>query len=92
MKIGYTRIKDHTKLKVFRIIIMQNNRLDYEDFHNREEKWYPKIHKMYAANANPIMLQWEQVEGVDSFLYLGSIIDKQGCTEVIYLLRWVRQE
>jgi hypothetical protein len=40
-------------------------------------RWKSKIH---AADANPIMLQGDKLE-VDSFLYLGSIVHKQGGTE-----------
>jgi hypothetical protein len=40
-----------------------------------------KVFKIHAANANTIMLKGGKSEEVDSFLYLGSIIDKQGGRE-----------
>ena len=40
-----------------------------------------KVLKVNATNAAPIMLEDEAIEEVDSFIYLGSTVDKQGGTD-----------
>ena len=40
-----------------------------------------KVLKVNATNATPIMLEDEAIEEVDSFIYLGSTVDKQGGTD-----------
>lgn len=40
-----------------------------------------KILKVNATSQEPVMLEGEALEEVDSFTYLGSVVDKQGGTE-----------
>ncbi|VDO87360.1 unnamed protein product [Schistosoma curassoni] len=41
-------------------------------------KWKTKVLKFKADNSNPITVDGEPLEDVESFTYLGSIIDEQG--------------
>ena len=46
-----------------------------------------KILKVDATSTSPIMLEGEALEGVDSFVYLGSVVDKQGGTDADVKIR-----
>ena len=41
-----------------------------------------KVTRINTTNENPITVGGEQLEEVDSFTYLGSVIDKEGGTDV----------
>ena len=41
-----------------------------------------KVMRINTTNENPITVGGEQLEEVDSFTYLGSVIDKEGGTDV----------
>jgi hypothetical protein len=40
-----------------------------------------QLMKMNTSNDNPIILDGQPLEEVDSFVYLGSVVDKQGGTD-----------
>ncbi|VDP33463.1 unnamed protein product [Schistosoma curassoni] len=44
----------------------------------RIHKGKTKVLKYNTNNSNPITLDGETLEGVESFMYLGNIIDEQG--------------
>ena len=46
-----------------------------------------KILKVNATSTSPIMLEGEALEEVDSFVYLGSVVDKQGGTDADVKIR-----
>ena len=46
-----------------------------------------KILKVNATNTSPIMIEGEALEEVDSFVYLGSVVDKQGGTDADVKIR-----
>lgn len=48
----------------------------------RIHKEKSRILKINAASTNPITLDGEALEGVEAFTYLGSVIAKQGGTDV----------
>ena len=40
-----------------------------------------KVLKINTANTEPVTQEWNEIEEVDTFTYLGSIIEKQGGTD-----------
>ncbi|VDO62065.1 unnamed protein product [Schistosoma margrebowiei] len=50
-------------------------------------KWKTKVLKFKAENSNPITLDGETLEDVESFTYLGSIIDGQGGSDSVVKAR-----
>ena len=50
-------------------------------FHNSSNKWKTKTLRMNHRCTDYIRMEGEEVENVESFVYLGSVLDKLGGTE-----------